>query len=475
MPKKGTIIQPVKILDLVPGGEARGLWEAEGQETLSIRFDARGVMPGDVVAARLLGKRNGLWHGKLDRILTGSPSRLFPRCSHFGICGGCGLQHWPYALQLLQKEALVKGCLSTFDDRTEWLPAIGCKEQWFFRNKMEYTASARPWQELPPDAETLAPPAPAFGLFVPFSGNKVLDIRNCLLQDPLGNEIRNWWRSYAQSRGYPVYHSSRHDGWLRTLLVRTARTGESLVMFIVASERPETGPEDALQSLVADFIAGFPQVTSVWTLVNPKLNDSYADLKPVHAAGKIEIREELGKYRFGIGPQTFFQVNSHQTRLLYERILEFADLGPKDVAYDLYCGVGSISLFLASQAKKVIGIEYVESSIQSARQNALDNGLGNLEFFAGDMKDLLVPGIFETHGAPDVVVTDPPRAGMHAKACETMAASGARRIVYVSCNSESLARDLRILTPRYRLAKVQAIDLMPHSHHVESIALLEKQ
>jgi 23S rRNA (uracil1939-C5)-methyltransferase len=365
--------------------------------------------------------------------------------------------------------------LARFDDRTDWLPALGCKEQWFFRNKMEYTASARPWQDQPPATETPVAPAPAFGLFVPFSGNKVIDIQNCLLQDPLGNYVRNWWRSYSQEKGYPAYHSSRHDGWLRTLLVRTTKTGESLVMLIVASERPDQGPEDALRTMVDDFVAAFPQVTSVWTLVNAKFNDSYADLTPVHAAGQSEIVEQLGDLRFGIGPQTFFQVNSRQTRLLYERILEFAGLAAAETVYDLYCGVGSISLFLAANARKVIGIEYVESSIQSARRNSQTNGLENLEFFSGDMKDLLTPAFFQEHGAPAVVVTDPPRAGMHPKACETLAASGAKRIVYVSCNPESLARDLSILTPRYRLAKVQAIDLMPHSHHVETVALLELQ
>lgn len=464
MPKKGSSVEQANVVGLTPSGEARAIAYDDGLYDLFL--DPRFAAPGDRLTVRLLGKRQGRWQAQVQSVEEPSPARRTPPCPQFGLCGGCSLQHLPYADQVAQKAGMVRQCLDGLAPEAAWLPDLAAPAEFGFRNKMEFTASARPFLRQAGDEP---PPGPgALGLFVPYSGNKVLDIERCLLQPDAGNRILAWVRRWIADRGLSYYHSGRHEGYLRTVLLRSNLQGEFLAMPIVAEDRPET-----TRQLCADLAAAFGEIRSIWSLVNPKLNDSYADLAPVHELGERCIEERLGRWRFSVGPQTFLQVNSAQSAALYDRILDLAAPRATDTVYDLYCGVGTISLWLSPACAAVVGVECVEPAVAAARAAAQANGVANASFHAGDMKDLLSADFFAAHGKPDLVVTDPPRAGMHPKALRALADCGARRIVYVSCNPSSLARDLAVLGERYKPTAVQVVDLMPQTLHVETICVLE--
>lgn len=431
-----------------------------------IYFDARKTMVGESVNFTYLGKQGGKHQGKVIESSAVSAHRRDPPCRFFGHCGGCDFQHIDYNFQSKIKQECLTTNLASFilADQTNVLPMQFAKEEFYYRNKMEFTASNRVYSlsnEL--DSENKK----AIGLFVPYSGNKVLEITECLLQSKKANLILAWLSTRAKSFGIDYYNQRTMKGSLRTVLIRSSSHEEVLVMpiFTEFCEKEKLFMQD-LQSTL-------PWIDSTWYLVNSKSNDSYSDLEPIYWQGKLSITETIKGIDFAVGPQTFFQVNKAQTEMLYQIIVDLLKPKKQDTVYDLYCGVGTISAVLATYAKKVVGIEYVDASVELARQNMLSSGISNAVFYSGDIKDLLSEVLFNTEGHPSSMVLDPPRAGLHPKVAERIRDSGVKQLVYVSCKLESLIRDLEILKKNYRLSTLQGVDMMPQTHHIEAVAHLE--
>lgn len=475
MPRKEPIPLPLRIQGYAPDGTARAWWKpylGNHDPELALRedflyLDPRFHAPGDLVEAEYIGKKGGLFQGKQRKLQEPSPLRRTPPCPHFGICGGCTLQHLPPRIQQTVKENMVRECLMDSAGNAEFLPLLPAAAETGYRNKIECTASARPWLSEPGMdrfGESLS-----LGYFVPYSGNKVLDVRTCLLQPEEGNRILAWFHDHSRQRGWSHYNHHTHEGFFRTLLIRTLPDGQILVMPVFAIDDHDEIPH-CLETLRRDI----PGITSLWYLVNPKMNDTYADLEPVHHSGTRFLVENLDGIDFGIGPRTFFQVNSAQCRVLYARVMELARLDRNQSVWDLYCGVGTMTCLAALRARHAVGVEYVEESVALARHHAGQAGITNAVFHAGDMKDLLDDAFLAREGVPDCVICDPPRAGLHPQVARFLARLEAKRMVYVSCNMESLRRDLALLGTTWTVTLVQGVDLMPQTPHVEVIALLEK-
>lgn len=434
-----------------------------------IYFDPRHNCPGDVIEVQYLGRQQRQFQGKQARLITPSNLRRPAPCPHFGICGGCSFQHLDYPSQCRVKEGMLQECFAQWLESVPLLPLMPAPAELAYRNKMEFTAASRIWQT--PEAMGQAGPGPgALGFFVPFSGNKVLDLVGCRLQTDLANELFAWVKHHALRKGWTFYNHQDHGGFFRTLLIRSLEDGQALVMPVFAYD-----DQTEILACLDEMRRVFPALTSLWYLVNPKLNDSYADLVPVHHSGQAGLVENLDGLEFGIGPQTFFQVNSRQCRLLYDRVLELARIGHDHVVYDLYCGVGTLSCLAARHAAKVVGLEYVESSVALARQYSSRAGLSNTVFYAGDMKDVLNQALYAREGRPDCIILDPPRAGIHPSVAGFLNSNPVDRLVYVSCNMLTLRRDLLALDKTYKLQLIQGVDLMPQTAHVEVIALLVKK
>jgi len=486
---KNSALYEGEVAGYAAGGDAVVRITDVDNDTHEVLVDPRQAAPGDTVLVRSLRPKTG--EARIIEHHTLSPKRRLPRCPHFGTCGGCSLQHLAYADQLVAKTGMVQRALGVGEVSTgplpplpALLPTIGCSNEWHYRNKLEYTASTRAWltaehkeqlEEQTADAacEPFNPgslPATdsgALGFFVPFSGNKVLNLSVCYLQPEPSQALQQWVGSYCRAHGYTFYDSRVHDGQIRTLLVRTSGSGQSLVMPIFA----HIG-QARIDAFMTDLVAAFPLVHSVWYCVNTKRNDTYADLSPVHVSGSPWMTENLDGLEFRVGPLSFMQVNPTQTPVLYHRVLELAELKPEDTVWDLYCGAGTISAFAARKVKAVLGIEYVEQAVTHARTMASENQLSNVRFIAGDMKDILTTEFTDLESKPDVIITDPPRAGMHPSVTKLLCKLRPRVLVYVSCKPESLARDLAILGTAYRVEQIQPIDLMPQTVHVETIVKL---
>lgn len=435
------------------------------------------VVPGDIVDIQLYKKKKSYAEGRAVKFHRFSDLRVEARCPHFGVCGGCKWQTLNYSSQLEAKQRQVRDNLERLGniDCSGMRPIYGSENIYYYRNKLEFTFSTKAWktqEELTNSASSVATSG-ALGFHIPQLFDKVLNIEHCVLQADPSNQIRLAVRSYAENHNLEYYDIRNHTGFLRNLIIRNTSSGQWMVIVIVAQNDKEK-----LFPLLDMLEKEFPQITSLQYIVNTKLNDSYSDQTVVTYHGSDHIEEHMQGYnggrelKFIINPKSFYQTNSAQAQRLYSFVAELAELQPTDTLYDLYTGTGTIALFLADKCRQVIGIEYVEEAIADAKANARLNGFPNTRFFAGDMAQVLTEDFIATNGQPDVVVTDPPRAGMHEKVVAQLIATAPRKIVYVSCNPATQARDLQILSARYEVRRIQPVDMFPHTQHVENIVEL---
>lgn len=434
-----------------------------------------GAVPGDVVDVSVTRSKKDWAEGRALRFHSYSEDRVPAFCAHFGVCGGCKWQMLPYERQLMYKRQEVEDNLRRIGriELPEVQPILGAEATRFYRNKLEFTFSSKRYltdqemREVTMEERDVLKSKPALGFHVPKLFDKIIDIDTCHLQGGPVNEIRNWIRAAALARGHVFYDIRAHIGWLRNLVFRQCETGELMVNLVIAA--PEPADRDAL---LRDLHAAFPMIDSLYYTVNAKMNDSIHDLTPVLFAGKPFVTEQLGGLKFRIGPKSFFQTNTRQAERLYEQTKLMAGLTGRETVYDLYCGTGSIGLFVSDKAAKVIGVEVIAAAVEDARENARINGIEHAEFFAGDVIDVCDDAFFERHGRPDVIITDPPRAGMHEQLVRKILEIRAPRVVYVSCNPATQARDLQLLDAAYSVTAVQPVDMFPHTHHIENIAQL---
>jgi len=430
------------------------------------------AVPGDVVDIRVLKKKKSYLEGRIVRIIKPSPSRLEPFCEHFGTCGGCRWQPLPYEMQLEAKRRQVCDQLTRIGhlDIPEVSPTIGSDKTREYRNKLEFSASNKRWILSDEDPERI-PEADRNGLgfHVGKFFDKVLDIRRCWLQPEPSNAIRLFIKDYSLKHGLPFYDLRENGGLLRNIFVRTTEDGQVMVIVCFGCMVPE------VFGLLGSLAASFPQITSLYYVINSKCNDSLGDQECILYKGDDAIYENMEGLRFKIGPKSFYQTNAGQAYKLYSVARNFAGLTGNEVVYDLYTGTGTIAQFVSAKASRVIGIEYVPEAIEDAISNASANGIGNCEFYAGDMKDILTDAFISEHGNPDVMIVDPPRAGMHPDVVKTILRAAPGRIVYVSCNPASQARDLEVLCQDYRIDAVQPVDMFPHTQHVENVCLLNRK
>ena len=431
-----------------------------------------GGVPGDLVELVVLKNKKNYAEGRVLKIEEPSTDRVAPFCTHFGVCGGCKWQMLPYEHQLAYKQKQVSDQLSRIGHIAlpPMHPIAGCSETRYYRNKLEFTFSESAYitKEVL-EAANGAPIArqPALGFHAPGMFDKVVDIDFCHLQAEPTNKIKNLLREMARDMDLPYYDFRQQIGWLRNLIIRISSTGEVMVNLVVHHEREE------LYLLLENLKKEVLEITSLNYTINAKKNDTIYDLEVVCYYGKPFIEEHLEDFRFKISPKSFFQTNTKQAEKLYQITRDFAGLSGEEIVYDLYCGTGSIGIFLSKNAQKVIGIETVPDAIEDAKVNAEWNGLSHCHFFAGDVKDVATDAFFALHGKPDVIITDPPRAGMHTDLINQLLKMQAPRIVYVSCNPATQARDLQLLDAAYEVKKIQPVDMFPHTHHIENVALLE--
>ena len=434
------------------------------------------VVPGDVVDLQLKRKKNKYAEAVAVKFHEYSPQRAQPFCQHYGVCGGCKWQCLSYADQIKYKQKQVTDNLTRIGkvELPEISPILGSEKTEFYRNKLEFTFSDKRWlTEEEVKADVKYDQMNAVGFHIPGAFDKVLAIDKCWLQDDISNQIRNAIRDYAYEHNYAFYNIRNHEGLLRNLMIRTSSTGELMVLLQVrVSCDKDLEQTKELLAYVADQ---FPQITSLLYVVNNKQNDTINDLDVQVFKGNDHIFEEMEGLRFKVGPKSFYQTNSEQAYNLYKVARDFAGLTGEELVYDLYTGTGTIANFVSRQAKKVIGIEYVPEAIEDAKVNSAINGIDNTLFYAGDMKDMLTQDFINEHGRPDVIITDPPRAGMHNDVIDVILFAEPKRIVYVSCNPATQARDLSLLDAKYKVIKVQPVDMFPHTHHVENVVLLEKR
>ena len=444
-------------------------------------------VPGDVVNVQITRSRKGFMQGSVLKLVKESPMRQKPFCPHYGVCGGCTWQALPYSKQLEFKQQQVEDQLTRIGhlNLPPISPILGSEHIQDYRNKLEYTFSDRRWilaeERFNPDGserEFGAEELVGLGFHIPQMFSKVLDIKECRLQKEPSNAIRLFVRNYALRHGLGFFDLYRHTGFLRNLMIRSNTAGEFMVNLVIGTPSVGASPSEEdiskAKALLAALVEEFPGTVSAYLIINNKANDSYDGCPLIHVSGAPFITEKMEDITFRIGPKSFYQTNSEQAYRLYCKVREFAALSGTEVLYDLYTGTGTIALFLAKSAAKVIGIEYVEEAVADARTNALDNNVDNAEFFAGDMKDVLSDEFIAEHGKPDTIILDPPRAGIHPSVAQVILRASPTRMVYVSCNPATQARDLQILCGQYRITRVQPVDMFPHTQHVENIVLLEK-
>ena len=466
MRKKVDLLFPAVTIEAV-AAEGKALAHVDGM-VVFVEY----AVPGDIVDIRVTKKKRNYMEGFVAKMIQPSPQRLEPFCKHFGICGGCRWQHLPYEMQLEAKRQQVYDQLVRIGhlDVPEIRPVLGSDKNRYYRNKLEFTFSSRRWFETPVDFEQL-PENERIGLgfHVGRYFDRVLDIEHCWLQDSPSNEIRLFLKEYAIEHGLEFYDIRQNQGYMRNIVIRNNEAGNVMLIVVFAYDDPAT--RTPLLQAVADK---FPQITSLYYVINTKLNDSISDQTPLLFKGDDAIWEKMENLTFKIGPKSFYQTNTAQAYKLYSTARDFAALTGSEVVYDLYTGTGTIAQFVSSKASKVVGIEYVPEAIQDARENAKNNGITNCEFFSGDMKDVLNAQFIADHGRPDVIILDPPRAGIHPDVARVILDAAPERIVYVSCNPASQARDLSLLAAHYRITAVQPVDMFPHTHHVENVCALTR-
>ena len=467
-----------KVLPLFEGVKITGV-AAEGKALARVEdlvVFVPYVVPGDVVDLQVKRKKHSYAEAEAVKLHEYSTERAQPFCKHYGVCGGCKWQCLAYEHQLKYKQQQVVDALTRIGkvELPEVMPIMGSEKTREYRNKLEFTFSNKRWLTWEEVAENVEyDNMNALGFHIPGAFDKVLDIQECALMQGLNNRLRNGIRDFANAEGIPFYDLRSHSGVLRGMMLRTSTTGE--VMLLVQARVESDGDKVCLEKTLRYVADNFPEVTSLLYVINNKCNDTFGDLEVVAYKGTDVIYEEMEGLRFKVGPKSFYQTNSEQAYNLYKVAREFAALTGEEVVYDLYTGTGTIANFVAAKAKKVVGIEYVEDAIIDARVNAELNGFDNLAFFAGDMKDILTRDFIDEQGRPDVIITDPPRAGMHADVVDTILFAAPKRIVYVSCNPATQARDLQLLDVDYKVVAVQPVDMFPHTHHVENVVLLERK
>ncbi len=434
------------------------------------------VVPGDVVDLQVKRKKHSYAEAVAVHFHEYSPTRAVPFCQHYGVCGGCKWQVLPYEEQIKYKQKQVEANLRRIGkiELPEITPILGSAKTQFYRNKLEFTFSNKRWlTEEEVSQEVKYDQMNAVGFHIPGAFDKVLAIEKCWLQDDISNRIRNAMRDYAYGKGLSFFNLRTQEGLLRNLMIRTSSTGELMVLLqcnVTCAEE-----EEQMKGLLQYVADGFPEITSLLYVINNKCNDTIGDLDVHVFRGNDHIFEEMEGLRFKVGPKSFYQTNSEQAYNLYKIARSYAGLTGNELVYDLYTGTGTIANFVSRQARKVVGIEYVPEAIEDAKVNSAINGIENTLFYAGDMKDILTRDFIEEHGRPDVIITDPPRAGMHNDVIDAILFAAPKRIVYVSCNPATQARDLQLLDKDYRVAAVQPVDMFPHTHHVENVVLLERR
>ena len=470
MAKKNTdkiVFDHIKVLD----AGAKGVSVAKAPDGKVIFIP--NVVPGDVVDVQTFKKRKSFYEGKAVKFHEYSEHRVEPICEHFGVCGGCKWQNMKYSQQLYYKQNEVKNHLQRIGKVAlpEFEPILGSEKKFFYRNKMEFSFSNSRWlteQEIE-QTETLEN-RNALGFHIPKMWDKILDIQKCHLQEDPSNAIRNEVRDFANTHGLTFFNPRAHEGLLRTLMLRTASTGEIMVL-IQFFENDKANRELLLDHLYEKF----PQITSLQYVVNNKANDTLYDTDIKLYKGRDYILEEMEGLKFSINAKSFYQTNSDQAYELYKITRDFAGLTGDEIVYDLYTGTGTIAQFVSKKAKKVIGVESVPEAIADAKENAKRNNITNCDFFVGDMKVVFNENFIAQHGHPDVIITDPPRDGMHAAVIDQILKIAPNKIVYVSCNSATQARDLALMDETYKVTRVRPVDMFPQTHHVENVVLLEKR
>lgn len=422
--------------------------------------------PGDIVDIKLTKKKKSYAEARILRIVNPSPVRVTPMCSHFTVCGGCKWQHLPYQFQLQCKQQQVTDALQRIAkvDLPDISPIVGSEHIDAYRNKLEYTFSNKRWltfEQLESGEEF---DRDAAGFHIPGAFDKVLDIDKCYLQEDISNKLRIFIKQYAKKNNLSFYDLKNQNGFLRTMIVRTASTGEKMLIMVVGEEN-----DHALNLLLSAVKNEFPELTSIQYVINLKVNDTISDQEVHLFSGTPFINERMEDLVFRISPKSFYQTNSHQAYRLYSIVRDMAGLTGRELVYDLYTGTGTIANFVARNARKVIGIEYVDDAIADAKINSAANNIDNTLFFAGDMKNVLTDDFIEEYGRPDVMIIDPPRAGMHEDVVNVILNAEPATIVYVSCNPATQARDIALLDAKYEVVAVQPVDMFPHTHHVENV------
>ncbi|MEI8052313.1 MAG: 23S rRNA (uracil(1939)-C(5))-methyltransferase RlmD [Bacteroidota bacterium] len=460
---KRIILNNISITDYA--AEGKSLVRVEGKVIF-----VSGAIPGDTVDIQI-GKSKKDWaEGRAINIIEPSADRVVPFCKHFGNCGGCKWQMLPYHKQLQFKQQEAEQNLRRIGktEIPDLLPIIGSEKTTAYRNKLEFTFSNKRFltnEEI--GSEESIVQQNALGYHAPRIFDKVIDIQECHLLDPVNNEIRNTIRDFAKEKGFAFYDIKEHTGWLRNIIIRYTSTGELMVNICMNHD------EETDRILLLDhLLKKVPVISTLLYTINPKWNDTIYDLTPQVYFGKGYVTEKLGNLEFIISPKSFFQTNTKQAENLYAVAKDFAGLTGNEVVYDLYCGTGSIGIFVSDKAKKIIGVEVIEDAIEDAKKNAALNNIDHAHFFAGDVIKVCNDEFFKTHGRPDVVITDPPRVGMHEKLVIKLLEMESPKIVYVSCNTATQARDIALLSEKYTVEKVQPVDMFPHTHHIECVALL---
>ncbi len=460
---KNTVIEGVTIKSI--GAEGKCVTR---HDDLVIFVDK--VVPGDVVDIKVIRKKKKFFEAIPINFIKYSPDRITPFCEHFGICGGCKWQHLDYSIQLHYKQQQVVDSLQRIAkvDIPKIAPIIPAKKTKFYRNKLEFTFSDNRWFTTEEIASNPAIDKDGLGFHMPGRFDKIIDVNACHLQSEISNSIRLKMRALAKSTGLSFFNLMKQTGFFRNLIIRDSNLGELMVI-------AQFGyfDKEIINNVLDELASTFPEITSLYFVINKKKNETFHDLELALHKGKAFITENMDGLKFKIGPKSFLQTNSEQALLLYRLALKYANLTGNELVYDLYTGTGTIANFVAKKAKHVVGIEYVPEAIEDAKENAAFNGINNIDFYAGDMKDLLTEALVQKHGKPDVVITDPPRAGMHKDVVATLLTISAPKIVYVSCNPATQARDIGLLDEKYKVVAIQPVDMFPQTYHVESICVLE--
>ena len=465
--KKNVVINDFKIEAYAAEGKSIGHLE-DGKVVF-----VENAVPGDTVHVRLTKSKKSWAEGKVTELVVPSSLRAVPFCQHFGVCGGCKWQMLPYAQQLIYKQQQVEDQLKRIGQVAlpEVQPILGSHKEKYYRNKLEFTFSAQRYrtnEEIQAANGALLPKEHALGFHAPGLFDKVVPIYTCYLQDEPTNLLLEVLRTYTEKKGHKYYDYRLQDGWLRNVILRRTKAGEVLINLVIKEEN-----QKEREAILNHLLREIPGITSLHYTINGKMNDSLHDQEVITYHGKGFIEETLEGFRYKISPKSFFQTNSYQAERLYQVTRDFAGLTGNETLYDLYCGTGSIGIFCSKKAKKIVGIEAIPEAIADAKENAAMNGLENCAFYAGDVSEICTDDFFDAHGKPDVIITDPPRAGMHEKLVQQLLKMEAPKIVYVSCNPATQARDLQLLDAKYKVTRLQPVDMFPHTHHIENVALLE--